>query len=1072
MDKQVAVKFFRQFTNTNKHQPTSLGFILLVCLCLCSETVNAYSKSTRNSINPTHQLMVETDPRTQAQKLFDEGMKLSEQETSDSWREAIKKYQEALQLFKVAGDQAGEAKTLGNLGITYSQLGEEQEALNYLNQALNLSRLLNNRGNEIVSLIRIGFAYKKMGDFQQAISYYQQVIPLIRETKNKLQEAQVLSQIGSVYHSLGNKEQAVTYFNQGLLLFQEQKEFASAALNLQEIGLIYLEFGDPENAIKKFQQALPLWQKTGEPVRAASARQMMGIANSNLGNYQQAIDDWKQSFNLFKNNRNNLEAADILQLLGQLYRQLGDDKQSIEMYQDALALQEELNNKSGQAEIHSEIGLTYYSRDDYNQALSEYNKSLLLWRELGNKSEEARIINAIATVHYWSKNYQKAIDYLMEALPIFRAEGIKDREAETLGKLALYHSLLNEKPKAIEYVNQAIAITQTLKSSYYKALEFSRAGMIYFSLSDYQKALDYYNQALQLYRQTGNISSEASTLARIAQIEQNKGNLAEAEKSIKASIEIIEKLRTKVISPELRQTYFSSVQDYYQFCISLLMKLHEKDSSQGYDKQAFNYSERSRARTLLELLTEANANIKEGVDPQLLTQEKSLQRQIDAIEKQRIDINNNPNSNTQQKTTIAQEHKNLLNKYQELQNQIRSKSPKYGSLQYPQPLTLEQVQQQILDKDTILLQYSLGEERSYLWVVTKEDMTSYQLPSRGEIEKQAKNFNDQIRQINNQQEFTQAESLIRKTILTPVKDKITKKRILIVADRALQYVPFAALSLSENQQPLIAEHEIINLPSSSSLATIRNETKARKSAPKTLAVLADPVFSSDDQRVQQANKTISQNLSDLSLLALQRSLRSSEDNTLRSLPGTRKEAEAILNLVPETTQKTSAFDFDANLSTATNPQLSQYKIVHFATHGIFNTESPELSGVVLSLVNKNGKTVNGFLRLNEIFNLNLPADLVVISACETGLGQEIKGEGLVGLTRGFMYAASPRVLVSLWQVDDKATSEIMTRFYRLMLQKKLPPAEALREAQLEMQRETEWKSPYYWAAFVLQGEWR
>ena len=305
--------------------------------------------------------------------------------------------------------------------------------------------------------------------------------------------------------------------------------------------------------------------------------------------------------------------------------------------------------------------------------------------------------------------------------------------------------------------------------------------------------------------------------------------------------------------------------------------------------------------------------------------------------------------------------------------------------------------------------------------------------------------------------------------------------------------PFAALSLSENQQPLITQYEIINLPSSSSLATIRQETQARKPAPKALAILADPVFSPDDRRVrngttpdereknctttdEQVKNAITdlsqQQTSDLGLLALQRSVRSLGDKKFDSLCGTRQEAKAILKLIREDNQKTYAFDFDANLPTATNPQLSQDRIVHFATHGIFHPKSPELSGVVLSLVDKNGNSVNGFLRLHEIFNLKLTAEIVVLSACQTGQGKDIKGEGLVGLTRGFMYAGSPRVLVSLWKVDDRATAEIMTRFYRLMLEKKLSPVEALREAQLEMQQETEWKSPYYWAAFVLQGEWR
>ncbi|WP_293095965.1 CHAT domain-containing tetratricopeptide repeat protein [Moorena sp. SIO3I6] len=638
-----------------------------------------------------------------------------------------------------------------------------------------------------------------------------------------------------------------------------------------------------------------------------------------------------------------------------------------------------------------------------------------------------------------------------------------------------------------------------------EATTLNNIGGVYSALGEKQQALDYYHQSLPLRRAVGDRSGEAATLYNMAYLEKSRGNLQAALTPIQDSIHIREYLRTKAsVSPELRQTYFSTQQGAYQFYIDLLMELHQQNPSQGYDKQAFNISERSRARVLLELLTEANANIKEGVDPELIAQQKRLQGQLDATETQRLEIDNNPNSTDEQKKAINETRKSILKEYHDLQTKIRAKSPNYAALNYPQPLTLEQIKEDILDQDTVLLQYSLGRKQSYLWVVTKEEMTSYQLPSQKDINNWVKNL-IKFTTKSNAKAFTQAVTPLSKAILKPAKDKLTKKRIVIVADGFLQYIPFAALSVSENQQPLITNYEIINLPSSSSLATIRHQTQARKPAPKALAVLADPVFSIDDKRINNTeNQTpgvirfITQRLqlvlgklfgsksatvnedkttvsqpqpSDLGSLALKRSVKNLRNGKFDSLPGTRQEAEAILNLIPEDTEKTSAFDFNANFTTATNPELSQYRIVHLATHGILNTKSPELSGIVLSLVDETGNFTNGFLRLHDIFNLKLNADIVVLSACQTGVAKDIKGEGLVGLTRGFMYAGSPRVLVSLWKVDDQATAEIMTRFYRLMLKQKLSPAEALRKAQLEMQQETEWKSPYYWAAFVLQGEW-
>jgi CHAT domain-containing protein len=251
-----------------------------------------------------------------------------------------------------------------------------------------------------------------------------------------------------------------------------------------------------------------------------------------------------------------------------------------------------------------------------------------------------------------------------------------------------------------------------------------------------------------------------------------------------------------------------------------------------------------------------------------------------------------------------------------------------------------------------------------------------------------------------------------------------------------------------------------------------------------VAVLADPVFQEDDPRItvgaNRGAKPVPPGGQDVAQIEkvqkdLTRSAAESGWNGAGAgfgrLLETRSEAKAILRLVPPDQAK-QAFDFDANKATATSPELANYRIIHFATHALFNNVHPALSGIVLSLVTADGTPQDGLLRLSEVYNLRLPAELVVLSGCQTGLGKSIRGEGLVGLTRGFMYAGAARVVVSLWKVDDKATSELMKRFYQGMLGQHLPPAAALRAAQMGMLQEKRWQSPYDWASFVLQGDWR
>ncbi|MBP5977619.1 CHAT domain-containing protein, partial [Brasilonema sp. CT11] len=563
-------------------------------------------------------------------------------------------------------------------------------------------------------------------------------------------------------------------------------------------------------------------------------------------------------------------------------------------------------------------------------------------------------------------------------------------------------------------------------------------------------------------------------------LERSRGNLQAARTNVEAAIKIIEELRTKIDRQELRTSYFATQQDVYKLYIDLLMQLHKKEPSQGYDALALHVSERSRARSLIELLTEANAKILKGANPELVQQERNLLQQIDARDTLRRNLETSPNKNDSTKASIQKlttEIEDLLRQHQELQAKIRTTSPEYAKLTNPNPekdiLKLPQIQQQ-LDKDTLLLQYSLGEEHSYLWAVTPTSMQVYTLPGQKEIEKVAQGFREDSQQVTTTDLAIQSAKQLSQLILAPVADKLPGKRLVIVADGGLQTIPFGALAdiTSNKYQPLIINHEIINLPSASTIAIQRQKLANRQSAPKSIAVLADPVYSATDERVtgKPENTQLGSEL-EVERSALNRSARSLKRNGWERLPYTADEAKAILKSIPAATSL-EALSFDANYNWATSKTLNQFRILHFATHGFVNQEQPELSGIVLSLFDKKGKPIRGYLRLEDLFNQDYPAELIVLSACQTGLGKNVNGEGLVGLTRGLMYAGAARVMLSLWQVSDEGTSILMQEFYTEMLQQKKTPSEALRAAQRKLWENPKWHSPYYWAGFTVQGEWR
>jgi len=725
------------------------------------------------------------------------------------------------------------------------------------------------------------------------------------------------------------------------------------------------------------------------------------------------------------------------------------------------------------------------------KSIEKYHEALDLYRRATDRNGEAQTLNNIGLVYWSLGETRKALEKYNEALPIRRAVGDRSGEATTLSNIGLVYWSLGETRKALEKYNEALPIKRAVSDRSGEAATLNNVGLVYDSLGETQKALEKYNEALLLRQEVGDRNGEAATLLGIARAEQKRGNLTQARQTIEQAIGLIESLRTNIVSQEFRASYFASRQDFYEFYVDVLMQMRKQTPAEALDAVALTVSERARARSLLELLKESRADIRQGVDSSLLERERSLQQRLNARAAAQFALLNRKHT-PEQADAAAKEIAAITAEYEEVQAQIRARSPRYAALTQPQPLGLTEIQQQALDEDTLLLEYALGEQRSYLWLVSQRSIDSYELPPRAEIEAAARRVYELLnvrpkRWTPPDPQFIAQAKALSGMLLGPVAQRLTGKRLVVVAPGALSYLPFAALPAPEDEkrpagvyEPLVARHEVVNVPSASVLSIIRRETAGRQRATKSVAVLADPVFEEDDPRLDEAKngnssgKTPATRAVDAEYSELTRAIRTmnfpdARDGFVR-LPFSRYEANSVIALTPRGTGL-KATDFNASRDLALSRQLSQYRILHFATHGLLNSERPELSGLVFSLIDQKGKPQDGFLRLHEIYNLQLNADLVVLSACETGLGKEIKGEGLIGLTRGFMYLGAPRVVASLWNVDDLATAELMKVFYQRMLKDGLPAGAALRAAQLELSKQKRWASPYYWAGLVLHGEW-
>lgn len=897
----------------------------------------------------------------------------------------------------------------------------------------------------------------------------------------------------------------------GTMAAQETKKTQEeSAMRLMTEGMQLVAEGSPESltkAIEKFESARLVMHSLNVPLGEGLLLSLIGHAYTQLDQNQKAKEKYEESLPLFRAAGNPQAEGLSFFRLGLIHSALGEMEKALDSFDQAVRLFQVAGDRHNEAMTRGTLATVHIFLGRPEEALRSYTKAAEIYRALGAPEAEAAVLNLIAPLYNETGDPDKAREILERSLSLTRTARQPRLEAVALLVLGFYYNFQSNLPKARECYEQALPVFRAEHDRSGEAAALLGLCMTEIAAHDYEKGLNNCAQARALQRANGDRQTEAMSLQQIALGERNRGNLRASQTAIESAIANIESVRTKVVNPEYRLSYFAGSQDYYDFYIDLLMRLHKQKPNDGYDGKALQASERARARALLETLKEANADIRQGIDAGLLQRERETQRRLNARAQTQMELLSRQHSEAQA-TAIAEEIQTLIKNLQQVETEIKQTSPHYAALMQPQPLTLKEIQSQVLDQDTVLLEYALGEERSYLWVVTSSSITSYELAKRDEIETAAGHFynllnvrNQDVKGETSQQravrvakadlEIPVAAASLSRMVLAPAAGQLGTKRLMIVADGALHFVPFAVLPVVRGgatnvPKPLIADHEIVNLPSASTLSVVRGEMGGRPPAPRSVVALADPVFMKDDERVKKLEISNSEtrprranqasvrgeNAVDRQLVKAAKDTAVATDGMyVPRLPGTRQEAEQIVAMVPAAEGRL-ALDFAASRETATNAELSQYRYVHFSTHGLLNSMHPELSGVVFSLVNERGEAQDGFLRAHEIFNLKLSADVVVLSACQTGMGKNIRGEGLVSLTRGFMHAGAPRVVVSLWDVSDWGTTELMVRFYHGMLKEGMRPAAALRAAQVSLMNDKRWASPYYWAPFTLQGEWR
>jgi CHAT domain-containing protein len=1030
-------------------------------------------RATGYTITVRDQRPADTDDsaRVAAERAYQDAERGRLRATGESQRAALSDYERARETARRLGDRALEADALTGASRIHDALNDKTAALKGLDEALALdialgrlaaaawvhnfrclvlestgdragalaaaekaratAREAGDLRSEGVAVQNLGFVNYALGNRTRTLELYDEALPLHRAAGNPRAEANTLTGMGATLDYLGEKARALGFLQQALAIRRVLGEPKEMAIVLNNIGVLHFSIDEMASAFAIFGQALEQWRRSGDGSGEAATLHNVARVHEAVGDFQEALKLWDRSLRLFRAAGARPREANALTRIGQVYAHLGDYRQALSLYEQALVVHRATGNRPFEADTLAQMGSLYAAEGDHARALDLLSRALALQRDVKDPRGQSVALHEMARSHLARSEAAAARPFLEEALALYRAISNRRGEAAVRASQAEAELIAGNLVAARLHAEDALALARALSSP----------------------------------------REEGAALRALTRVERDSGDLEAARGRAEEAIERIEAVRLHISGQDLRASFVAAMRDHYELLVDVLMRLHRAHPDRGFDGAALEASERARARSLLESLSEARAWIREGADETLLGRERVLRQSINAKAAHQARLLAVKQADEKALAQVGRELDALAGELQAVQAQVRLSSPRYAALTQPRTLDLRAIQERVLDRDTVLLEVALGAERSHVWAVTPTGVETHELPPRAMVEALARRYYDELRVAPRAFAAmavpTDTARALSRLLLEPLAGAIKDaRRVVVVADGALLFVPWAALPDpgSAAGRPLVFTREVVSLPSASTLDVIREETSGRTPAPGIVAVVADPVFDAQDPRVRGAR------------LAPASAPAGDDDAATRAalarLIGSRREANAILALVPPG-QARSALDFEASRRTVLGPELGRYRIVHLATHGLLDTVRPELSGVVLSLVDRTGREQDGFLRLHDVYNLRWPAELVVLSACQTGLGKEVRGEGLIGLTRGFMYAGARRVVTSLWKVDDRATALLMERFYRAMLgPEKLSPAAALRRAQAHLQSQPRWSAPFYWAGFVLQGEWR
>jgi len=923
--------------------------------------------------------------------------------------------------------------------------------------------------------------FRQDGEFEKSVESLEKSLDIAVKMADERKQCEALSQLGLLYWNLGKMPESSSYYEDSSKLAMKlnlNDEFikcqtALSIFRLYDEGKEFRYDGQYEKSIDSFKKAINLSTELGSQEHKLKCLRMMSLVYRN----QNKLDEFKMSnqeaLELAKILNHEIEQARCLINLGNYSNLVNNYSEALDYYEQVLAIPK--ITRKNKLDCLTNIGIIYKQLGEYEKALENYKKVLEIDRELSNDAEITMDLNNIGEAFRMKgllsnniEDFHEAKDHFEASLELIedilkRPENNADKRTKSLA-LGTQVKVLNNMGTVFndignltqnrEYYYDALKYFQSSYAKADKIKDFEVMGMALTNMAIVNRILEKYEESTKLFEQSIDFALKIGgeqilweAYLGFARVYEQQKKYDKAIENYKASIDTTERIRSRIVLEELKAKFLGTDKriEAYHRLINLLVKLYQNEGKNEYAFEAFDYLERAKARAFLDSLELSRVDISKDIDAELLNRETELEKNITSIYSKLLATELTPEN----RNNLREELKNYENEQSSLKREMRKKIPAYANLKYPEIITLEETQKTLLNTKTAIFAYSVGQEDSYAFVITKNDLKIYHLPDRENIQNLVKDYLRIITDKDNQN-FTLGHELFNHLVLRGLEKNI--KNIIFVPDDILHFLPFEALiTNNERKSWLIKDYQIAYAPSISSLREIIERKKSNRRKPRLdLLAFGDPSF--ELLETEENGGDIFQ-----------------EFFSSKSFDFFRLEYSGVeINGISSLFKKKNIFRRkEASEDQLKNHNLEDYKIIHFATHSIIDEITPGRSSIVLTL--DKDPAEDGFFQMREIYNTKLNSDLVTLSSCQTGLGEFIHGEGIEGINRAFFYAGASSILMSLWAVNDQASCQLMERFYT-HLRSSESIMNALRKAKLELIESDPLSHPYYWAGFIASGK--